>query len=248
MEEETITQKNGAMEYESNITIKSLLILMIAIIIGLVAAAYILPLWLPGFATSFSGSNPKAYWYLSRGTGFVALGLLWGSMMLGVGITNKMARPWPGLLPTFVIHEYISLLGLLFAGFHGLILLGDKYSNYRLDQLLIPFGSVQYRPTWVALGQLGFYAWLIIALTFYVRKLIGQKTWRAVHYFSFICYLGALIHGLMSGTDAGASWAMDFYWITGGSFLFLLIYRVLTSRKPVRAPASGKNLARERPD
>ncbi len=229
--------------YEFSITIRSVLVLLLAIYVGLAAAVYILPIWMPGIANSFNGPSPKAYWYLSRGTGFVALGLLWLSMVLGLGITNKLARIWPGLLPTFATHENISLLGLLFAAFHGLILLGDKYSNYQLAQLLMPFGSTQYRPLWVGLGQLGFYAWLIIAFTFYIRKSIGQKTWRIIHYASFLCYLAALVHGLASGTDAGTSWAQNFYWITGGSLLFMLVYRILASRKAPHLPAGAPQSA-----
>ncbi len=85
-----------------------------------------------------------------------------------------MARLWPGLPTAMAIHEYTGLLGLFFAGFHGLVLLGDKYSNYSLVQLLMPFGSVQYRPTWVALGQIGFYVWFLVMLTFYIRKSLGK--------------------------------------------------------------------------
>jgi predicted ferric reductase len=226
--------KNAEMEFTSGLSFQALLVFMLAVFFGMVAAAYVLPIWLPGLASSFAGSNPKAYWYLSRGTGFVSLGLLWLSMMLGIGITNKMARLWPGTAPAFAIHEYTGLLGLLLASFHALILLGDKYSQYKLVQLLMPFGSVQYRPTWVGLGQLGFYAWFVIALTFYVRRAIGKKTWRAIHYASFACYLAALVHGLLSGTDTGMLWAQDFYWITGAGLLFVLVYRLLTSRKPAR--------------
>ena len=231
-------KNNPEEEYESSLSIQAFLVFVLAVFFGFVAAAYVLPAWLPGIASSFTGSNPKAYWYLSRGAGFVALGLLWISMMLGVGITNKLARFWPGIPPTMAIHEYTSLLGLFFAAFHGLILLGDQYSQYKLVQLLMPFGSVQYRPTWVALGQIGFYAWFIIAITFYIRKAIGKKTWRVLHYVSFICFLGAVVHGVTSGTDTATVWAQDFYWITGGSLLFLVVYRTLTSGKPARNPAA----------
>jgi hypothetical protein len=225
-------------EYESSVTVQGLLVFLLAIFVGLVATAYVLPIWLPGLASSFTGSNPKAYWYLSRGAGFVAMGLLWISMMLGIGITNKMARVWPGLPPAMALHEYTGLLGFLFAGFHGLVLLGDKYSNYSLVQLLMPFGSAQYRPTWVALGQIGFYVWFLVMLTFYIRKSLGKRTWRVVHYASFIVYAGALVHGLTSGTDAGTALAQDFYWITGASLLFVLVYRILASKKTAHAPAA----------
>jgi predicted ferric reductase len=250
MKEETINikkEKNTGVEYESSLSIQAMLVFLLAVFFGVIAAAYILPVWLPGFADSFSGPNPKAFWYLSRGSGFVSLGLLWISMMLGVGITNKLARIWPGIPSTAAIHEYTGLLGWFFAGFHALVLLGDRYSQYSLAQLLMPFGSVQYRPTWVGIGQLGLYVWFIIAVTFYVRRVIGKKTWRVVHYASFVCYLGVLVHGLMSGTDTARFWAQYFYWITAGSLLFLLVYRILISREPNRLPLVGQRPIRETP-
>jgi len=233
-------ENNSETEYDSSLSIQAFLVFVLAVFTGLVAAAYVLPIWLPALASSFTGSTPKAFWYLSRGAGFVSLGLLWISMLLGIGVTNKMARLWPGIPPAMAIHEYTGLLGWFFAGFHALILLGDRYSHYTLVQLLMPFGSVQYRPTWVALGQLGFYAWFIIAVTFYVRKLIGKKTWRVIHYASFLCYLVLLVHGLTSGTDTNTTWAQDFYWITGAGLLFVLIYRILNSGKPARNPQANQ--------
>ncbi|MCJ7432540.1 MAG: hypothetical protein MUO77_03540, partial [Anaerolineales bacterium] len=76
------------------------------------------------------------------------LSLLWLSMALGLGITNKMARLWPGAPATFAIHEYVSLLGMAFALFHALVLLGDHYINFTFAQMLVPFATVDYRPFW----------------------------------------------------------------------------------------------------
>jgi predicted ferric reductase len=238
-----MTNPTNESEYQSSLNERSLLVFFSAIALGLFAAVLILPSWLPGLATSLAGTDPKAFWYLSRATAFVAMGMLWASMMLGVGITNKAARLWPGAPAAFALHEYFSLLGLAFAAFHGLILLGDHYSQYTLVQLLVPFAAGQYHPFWVGLGQLGFYAWAIITGSFYVRKSIGQKTWRVLHYVSFFAYLGALLHGLTSGTDTGLAWVQGFYWITGGSFLFLFTYRVVNSlvekiEKTLKSPAA----------
>ena len=186
---------------------------------------------------SLIGQSPKAYWYLSRGAAFVALGLLWISMMLGLLITNKIARSWPGAPAAFAFHEYVSLLGLAFAMFHALILMGDRYINYQLVQILLPFGSVNYHPIWVGLGQIGFYVWAIISASFYVRKGIGPKTWKLIHYASFFNFLIAIIHGLASGTDTSLPWAQAVYWFLGGSFLFLTAYRIVVSVMPQRPPA-----------
>jgi predicted ferric reductase len=218
--------------------------LLTAAALGLLAALLVMPTWLPGLTGSLTGSEPKAYWYLSRATALVAFGILWASMMLGVGITNKMARLWPGSPAAFALHEYLSLLGLSFAGFHALILLGDHYTNFSLLQVLLPFATWNYKPVWVGLGQLGFYAWGLVAISFYVRKRIGQNTWRVLHYLSFLTYAGALVHGLASGTDSSLPWVQDFYWLTGASFLFLLIARIVNSlmlrvEKRLAKPAKG---------
>jgi predicted ferric reductase len=227
----------------SSVNILSFLLILLAIEIGLLAAVLLLPGWLPNITSSLMGSSPKAYWYLSRGTAFVALGLLWLSMLLGLGITNKMARLWPGAPAAFAIHEYVSLLGLAFALFHALTLLGDRFINFDLAQILIPFAAESYRPLWVGLGQVGFYTWAIVALSFYVRQRIGHKSWRLIHYASFIMFLMALGHGLTSGTDTPTAWAQGIYWLLGGSTLFLSFYRIVFSISTIASPrrAAGQN-------
>ncbi len=214
---------------ESSITIESFLLIFLAILTGLLAAILLLPAWLPNLATSLMGTSPKVYWYLSRATAFVSLTILWLSMALGIGITNKMARLWPGAPAAFAIHEYVSLLGMAFALFHALVLLGDHYINFTVAQIFMPFATAGYRPTWVGIGQIGFYVWLIVNVSFYIRRLIGQKTWRVLHYLSFAMYIMGLIHGLFSGTDSPANWAQWYYWISGGSLLFLSVYRILNT-------------------
>ena len=216
-------------EYESSVNIQSFLMFLVAMTVGLLVAVLLLPAWLPNMSFSLDGNAPKAYWYLSRATAFVSLSLLWLSMALGLGITNKMARLWPGAPASFAIHEYVSLLGLAFAVFHALVLLGDHYINFSVAKILMPFSTVDYRPFWVGLGQIGFYAWAIIAATFYIRPLIGQKSWRFLHYGSFGMYLLGIFHGIYSGTDTSAGWAQNYYWYSAAILLFLLMYRILAS-------------------
>jgi len=201
---------------------------MMAMAVGLLVAVVLLPTWMPNLAFSLAGEEPKAYWYLSRATAFVSLSLLWISMALGLSVTNKMARFWPGAPAAFAIHEYVSLLGLAFAMFHALIILGDKYINFTLVQLLTPFSTLDYKPFWVGLGQVGFYIWVLVALSFYIRPTIGQKTWRLLHYLSFGMYFLGLLHGIFSGTDSSMAWAQQYYWFSSASLLFLFFVRVIS--------------------
>lgn len=206
------------------------LLALLSIIAGAWMALAILPVWLPGLGTSLLGAQPKSYWYLSRASALVAFGLLWLSMALGLGITNKLARLWPGAPTTFELHQYASLLGLAFALFHALVLMGDHYINYDLAQVLVPFASVSYRQVWVGLGQVGLYLLALVGLSFYVRKRIGQRSWRLIHFLSFAVFLLALAHGVASGTDGGTIWASGLYWLSAGSLLFMAVYRVLVRR------------------
>jgi len=157
-------------------------------------------------------------------------------------MTNKMARNWPGVPTAFAIHEFISLLGIGFSMFHALVLLGDHYIKYEISQIIIPFMS-SYEPIWVGLGQVGFYVMLILTLSFYVRKKIGQKLWRIIHYIGFANYGLALIHGLTSGSDTDLPWAQQYYWVSGGILLFLVMYRIVSIvyAKAGVAPARANN-------
>jgi predicted ferric reductase len=226
---------------ENSIGPLTAVLFLIAVISGTVWAAVVMPAWLPALTASLLGTDPKAFWYLSRGSAFAAFGLLWLSMALGTMITNKMARAWPGGPTAFELHEFTSLAGIAFTIFHALILLGDQYIRYSIAQILIPFGSTAYEPVWVGLGQVGFYVFGLVTLTFYLRRRIGNRGWRLIHLASYAGFGLALIHGIAAGSDSGAFWAGAVYWCAAGSLLFLLVYRILTT---VIKPKAGMHAAR----
>ncbi len=233
----SLNTANEDIQDKSSLTAGSLVSLLMAIALGVLGALIFSPSGVLPLAQSLVGASPKAYWYLSRGAAFVALGLLWISMMLGLLITNKIARSWPGAPAAFAMHEYVSLLGLAFAIFHAFILIGDRFINYKLAQILMPFGSINYHPIWVGLGQIGLYVWAIISASFYIRRGIGPKAWKLIHFASFFNFLIAIIHGLASGTDTKLPWAQGIYWFLSGSFLFLTVYRIVVSLLPHKTPA-----------
>ena len=227
---------------------------LVRTVIVIAVALVILPL-LPGLISnlvysyhSFGGKAPKIYWYLSRASGFVSYTILWISMALGLGITNKMARLWPGAPSAFAVHQYTSMLGLAFAGYHGLVLMGDHFTDFSLPRLLTPF-SITYKTVWIGLGQLCFYIWLIAVLSFYVRPWIGQKTWRAIHYANFAVFVMGFLHGINSGTDSVVPWIAWYFWISGVSILALLAYRIydtsLKGKIRISLPKFGRARVKE---
>jgi predicted ferric reductase len=233
---------------EPALTLQTLLLFLLSVAMGAIVAAVLMPAWFPGLAGSVLGESPKVFWFLSRASALVSFALLWLSMALGLTISNKLARLWPGGPAAFDVHQYTSLLGLALAIFHALILMGDAYIAYDLQQVLIPFASVNYKPIWVGLGQLGLYGWALVAFSFYVRAKTGTRTWRTIHFVSFAVFMLGLVHGLMSGTDSGAVWVARLYWYAGGSLFALLCYRILVNPrlpflKIFAKPTPAKNIS-----
>jgi len=243
------TDKSDLIESATPVaSIQVLFLGALAIIAGTVLSAVILPMWLPDLTSSLVGESPKVYWYLSRSSALVSFWLLWASMAFGLVITNRLARLWPGGPAAVDLHQYVSLLGLGFGLFHAFILLGDKFIQMSLFQILAPFASQAYRPVWVGLGQLAFYLWGVVIGSFYIRKKISAKNWRLLHYTSFLVFAMALAHGIFSGSDSHTVWAYAMYWIAAGSLLFLTYYRIMISvgakraRQPKNHPSGASCL------
>lgn len=217
----------GRVVPEVNAPPRGLLSVLLAAILGAAAAAAALTVWLPGLAVSMAGPTPRAFWYLSRASALVGFVLLWLSVVMGLLMSNRLARLWPGGPLAFDLHAFTSLLGLTFAVFHALILLGDRYVAYSLASLLVPFASAAYRPVWIGLGQAALYLLVLVTASFYVRRFIGQRTWRQIHFLTFVVFVLVLAHGVTSGTETGTPWARLLYWGSAGSVLYLATYRLL---------------------
>jgi predicted ferric reductase len=207
----------------------TILYILLGGVLGTVLAVAVLPDWLPVLATSITEGT--VYWLLARVGGFVAYGLLWLSVVFGLLLTSKEAKSWPGVRQAHSIHQGISLLALLYTLFHALILLGDRYIGFNLRMVLSPFTAMAYRPLAVGMGQLGAYLFAIVMLSFYMRKRIGVKTWRVLHYLTFILYYLVIAHGLLAGTDSRTPWALAIYVSTGLVTYILTVYRVLVAVK-----------------
>jgi predicted ferric reductase len=197
----------------------------------LLAALFLLLVWQSGGVVTLLSAlqSEQSAWYLSRASAFAAFALVWWSMVLGLSITSRTARLWPGGPVAVELHEHASLLGLAFGLFHALILLADRYIGYTLGGILLPFASGDYRPVWVGLGQVGL--WLAALLTgrFYVRRQIGQRVWRVIHFGSFLLFALVLVHGVMSGSDTAAPWALWLYAFSGLSVAGLTGWRIVAS-------------------
>jgi predicted ferric reductase len=172
-------------------------------------------------------AETSAFWYMSRGAGLVGYLMLWAATACGLVASTKVAKGVIAAPLTMNLHEFLSLAALAFSGFHALVLLGDHYIDFSLVDIIYPFAA-SYQPGWVGLGQLGFYLSAVLTLSFYVRKRISPKTWRSLHYLTFLAYAMILLHGITAGTDADTLPVQAMYVGTGAVIVFLIYYRLFT--------------------
>jgi len=151
--------------------------------------------------------SPSAYWYLARGTGAVALVLLTASVVLGIlGSVRFVAARWPRFAID-AVHRDVSLLVLVVIVIHIVTSVLDGFAPITLVDGVIPFNS-PYRPLWLGLGTLSFDLLLAIAITSLIRRRLGYRTWRAVHWLAYASWPVAVLHGLGTGSDVKQWWML----------------------------------------
>lgn len=165
------------------------------------------------------------FWYLSRAAGFTAYIALFASVALGLMMTTKAAQRSGRQQLVFDMHRFVTILAVAFSLFHVYILLGDQFFSFNVWQLSLPFAS-PYRTLAVAVGVVSMYALLLVTASFWVRKWIGYRTWRALHFMTFAMYAGVTLHAVTAGTDTTQPWARLLYVSTGLVVLGLLAHRL----------------------
>jgi len=166
-----------------------------------------------------AAASPSAMWYLTRGTGVVALVLLTLSVALGVA---NVRRVQTADMPRFVfgaIHRNASLLAIVFLAVHIGTSLLDGFAPIRLLDVIVPFRSA-YRPLWLGFGTLAFDLLLAVTITSLLRRRFGYRAWRATHWAAYACWPVALLHGLGTGSDAKTTWMLA---ITGVCVIVVIV-------------------------
>jgi sulfoxide reductase heme-binding subunit YedZ len=196
---------------------------------------------------SFAQTLDHAWWLASRSAGIVAYLLLSAAVVLGLAKALRIAPP--RLMPQLrELHERIALVSLGALAAHGLLLLGDGFLRPGPIGILVPF-TMSYRPVWTGIGILAGYLTAGLSLTYYARRRISARRWRAAHRLIPIAWAMAVVHVIGAGSDAGSLWLQVPLALTMSAVLTLLAYRVLggppvrgaTPRR--RAPAIGRTRA-----
>jgi sulfoxide reductase heme-binding subunit YedZ len=171
-------------------------------------------------------------WLVARAAGLVAFGLLTVSVTLGLALSTRLLgnRRGKTLLGW---HQTLMWTALAMLVLHMGALALDPLMRFGLVGVLVP-GAAPWRPVPVAAGILTGWLMLALAASFHVRRRIGQRRWRLMHYASFGAFSIGLYHALNVGTDLSGTRGLVFAGIVAAPVVWLVYARILMPRPGAR--------------
>lgn len=182
---------------------------------------------------------------LLQASGLTALAFAYLSMLLGLQQSSR-GLAWLPLSHRQIdrFHRQISLLVLGLVAIHSGATAADAMGD-SWKTILIPWqwshqGWAQ--AVWgYTTGIIAMWALILVAPTFYVRRLIRTDRWRFIHRFVVVFYVFSIWHALILGVDMDHyGWVRPVTWLLQIPLLVLVIRRL---RLPLR---SGRQLSARR--
>lgn len=178
-----------------------------------------------------TADSSTLFWITSRAAGTTAIVL--ASAAVGVGLTmgGKLIK---GSGPERrTIHEILSLSTMVAIAVHGLSLLGDTYFHFTPLNVALPF-LAPYKNVFTSIGIVAGWGMIILGLSYYARRRIGQARWKTIHRFTAVAWLLGLVHTFADGSDAAKPWFIALVALTAIPALVLLIVRHVRPGAPAR--------------
>jgi methionine sulfoxide reductase heme-binding subunit len=166
-----------------------------------------------------------APWTTARASGLTVLVALTLDMVFGLfvatGVADRLIRRGQAV----EVHRWMSSVALTLVAAHVLVLTVDGFVRFDLLDVLVPFLS-SYRRVAVGLGVLAAYAGVAVHASFALRRRIGPKTWRRLHYLSFFVFVAAVAHGALAGSDSARVSIQAIYISAATAVGALALYRL----------------------
>lgn len=177
-------------------------------------------------------TSDPTFWVVSRSAGITAYVLITCSMLAGLVLKSRPfgKRVKPAAVTD--LHRFLTTLALAAIAVHGLALLGDTTVRVDLLGLVVP-GRIDYRPLRTGVGVVTAEVAVVVYASFSLRKRIGTRIWRRLHWLTYAVFAAATTHGVFAGTDSGTPWMRNLYLGSLGAVVFATAWRALAP--PARA-------------
>jgi methionine sulfoxide reductase heme-binding subunit len=187
-------------------------------------------------------THDPTFWLLARASGLTAYVMLTLSVLAGLVLK---ARPFgKAIRPATLtgLHRMLALTGLGALAGHATALVLDTTVKISPLALVVP-GLSGYRPVATSLGVLAAELMIVVYASFSLRKRIGAKNWRRLHWATYGIFAAATAHGIAAGTDATRPWAFALYAGAVGAVVAATTWRALVppvSPRPAQASRSAR--------
>lgn len=182
--------------------------------------------------------HDPTFWILARAAGLTAYVLLTASMVAGLTLKGRVLGRAVRPAAVTDVHKTLAVAGLAALALHGAALVLDATVRVTPLGLLVP-GLVDYRSWWTGAGVVAGELMALVTASFWMRKRIGTRLWRHLHWLSYAAFLLATVHGLLAGSDANRPWAIAIYasaaGVVGAGTAWRGLRRADGSRQPRRA-------------
>lgn len=168
-------------------------------------------------------------WILARSTGTASLVALTLSVLTGIALRTGTFAWLSHNRGVRVVHGFLTVLWIPLAVAHVVALLFDRYAQVGLLDLVIPFG-VTYGRFAIGLGTISAQLILVVLVSTWLRSSLTLGQWQAFHRLSYVAFVVAFAHGVMSGTDLANPVVATLAWITAAAVALVALRRVMRAR------------------
>lgn len=176
-------------------------------------------------------------WYVTRASGFVAVLLLAATVLWGIGqitgLTYKVMEP----VKAWLVHKALALALLAVIAVHIGTILIDKFIDFRVSEVFIPFVSDYSNGSTLlgfglgavamAAGIISLYLLIVIVATSLGWIDSKPRLWQRLHFLSYLTVGLIFIHGLGTGTDLRTGIWRGLWFSLGTLLLIGIISRLL---------------------
>jgi sulfoxide reductase heme-binding subunit YedZ len=190
-----------------------------------------------------AASGSQALWFVSRGSGLALLVSFTAVQVLGVAARLGSApKRWPRFV-TGELHRTLALFTVAFLFLHVITAIADPYVTIGWAATVLPFTS-GYRTLAVGLGTLAVDLGGAVLITSLLRRRLGYRIWRAVHWLAFLAWPVAFWHSLTAGTDQRIWWVALIMWACAIAMGAAVIARLLARFRTT--PHAPRDVEQER--
>ncbi|MDE3173682.1 MAG: ferric reductase-like transmembrane domain-containing protein [Gemmatimonadota bacterium] len=137
---------------------------------------------------------------LSSDVALVAVCLLTANLLLGL-LLSMHYNPWTHWphrrFNYFKLHNWTAYVALALVVLHAVLLLGVRTPVFRVVDLVYPVDGP--RQPWInTIGAASLYVLIVVVVSSYYRGEIGRRSWRALHYLTYVTAALFFLHGVLT--------------------------------------------------